>query len=104
MHKQTAHKSTILKSTELLKCKLHFQHLVRKISQDYKANLHVQTYAITALQKSAEAYLVVLFEDMKLAAIRTKRVTHQFKVKYFASLKPPEPFISLRIGIEAKAC
>ena len=90
------------KSTELLIRKLPFQRLVREVSQDFKvrsqsshcitvpqysngslcfqrlfqqSDLRFQTSALLALQESAEAYLVGLFEDTNLAAIHAKRVT-----------------------------
>ena len=63
------------KSTELLIRKLPFQRLVREISQDFKTELRFQSSAILALQESAEAYLVGLFEDTNLCAIHAKRVT-----------------------------
>lgn len=75
------------KSTELLMRKLPFQRLVREIAfdvlgesrnkdgsssgQDYR----FQASAVAALQESAEAYLVGLFEDTNLCAIHAKRVT-----------------------------
>jgi histone H3 len=52
-----------------------FQRLVREIAQDFKTDLRFQSSAIGALQESAEAYLVSLFEDTNLAAIHAKRVT-----------------------------
>ncbi|XP_037676821.1 histone H3.3C-like [Choloepus didactylus] len=63
------------KSTELLICKLPFQHLVREIAQDFKTDLRFQSAAISALQEASEAYLVSLFEDTNLCAIHAKRVT-----------------------------
>ena len=63
------------KSTELLIRKLPFQRLVREIAQDFKTDLRFQSAAIMALQESAEAYLVGLFEDSNLCAIHAKRVT-----------------------------
>jgi len=62
-------------STELLIRKLPFQRLVREIAQDYKTDLRFQSSALNALQESAEAFLVSLFEDSNLAAIHAKRVT-----------------------------
>lgn len=67
------------KSTELLIRKLPFQRLVREIAQDFKTDLRFQSSAVMALQESAEAYLVGLFEDTNLAAIHAKRVTIQPK-------------------------
>lgn len=63
------------KSTELLIRKLPFQRLVREIAQDFKTDLRFQASAVAALQESAEAYLVGLFEDTNLCAIHAKRVT-----------------------------
>ncbi|TFY80537.1 hypothetical protein EWM64_g3471 [Hericium alpestre] len=67
------------KSTELLICKLPFQHLVCEIAYGIKPDMRFQSSAIMALQEAAEAYLVSLFEDTNLAAIHTKRVTIQQK-------------------------
>jgi histone H3/H4 len=55
--------------------RLSFQRLVREIAQDFKTDLRFQSSAVMALQESAEAYLVSLFEDTNLAAIHAKRVT-----------------------------
>ncbi|XP_066361150.1 histone H3.2-like [Miscanthus floridulus] len=63
------------KSTELLIRKLPFQRLVREIAQDFKTDLRFQSSAVAVLQEAAEAYLVGLFEDTNLYAIRAKRVT-----------------------------
>lgn len=63
------------KSTELLIRKLPFQRLLREIAQDFKTALRFQAAAVAALQESAEAYLVDLFEDTNLCAIHGKRVT-----------------------------
>ncbi|MBZ3871162.1 histone H3.3 [Sciurus carolinensis] len=63
------------KSTELLICKLPFQHLVREIAQDFKSDLCFQSTAIGDLQEASEAYLVGLFEDINLCAIHAKHVT-----------------------------
>lgn len=63
------------KSTELLIRKLPFQRLVREIAQKYKTDLRFQAAAIRAIQESAEAALVALFEDAQLCAIHAKRVT-----------------------------
>ena len=48
-------------------------------SSDFKTDLRFQSSAVMALQESAEAYLVSLFEDTNLAAIHAKRVTIQPK-------------------------
>ena len=63
------------KSTELLIRKLPFQRLVREIATEYKSDLRFQSQAVLALQESAEAFLVGLFEDTNLCAIHAKRVT-----------------------------
>ncbi|KAI9611525.1 hypothetical protein H4Q26_008479 [Puccinia striiformis f. sp. tritici PST-130] len=39
------------------------RRLVREIAQDFKTDLRFQSSAVMALQESAEAYLVGLFED-----------------------------------------
>ena len=62
------------KSTELLIRKLPFQRLVREVAQDFKSDLRFQSSAILALQESAEAYLVGLFEDTNQCAIHAERV------------------------------
>eukprot|EP00466_Bigelowiella_natans_P008093 jgi/Bigna1/57721/fgenesh1_pm.26_\ len=72
------------KSTELLIRKLPFQRLVREISQDMKTELRFQSSSVRALQESAEAYLVSLFEDCNLCAIHAKRVTIMPKDMYLA--------------------
>jgi len=63
------------KSTELFIRKAAFQRLVREVAQDFRADLRFQSSAILALQESAEAYLVGLFEDTNMCAIHAKRVT-----------------------------
>ena len=63
------------KTTDLLLRKLPFQRLVREVAQAFKADLRFQGSAILALQQSAEAYLVGLFEDTNLCAIHARRVT-----------------------------
>ena len=55
--------------------KLPFQRLVREIATEYKQEVRFQSQAVLALQESAEAYLVSLFEDTNLCAIHAKRVT-----------------------------
>ena len=67
------------KSTELLIRKLPFQRLVREIANDDKVvpghlrgKIRFQSAAVKALQESAEAYLVGLFEDTNLCAIHAK--------------------------------
>ncbi|EDR09323.1 uncharacterized protein LACBIDRAFT_248989 [Laccaria bicolor S238N-H82] len=61
-------------STELLIRKLPFQRLVREIAVEF-GDFRFQSAAIEALQESSEAYLVQLFEDMRLCAVHAKRVT-----------------------------
>eukprot|EP01034_Spumella_vulgaris_P031606 gene31606-39044_t len=68
------HNKRYQKSTELLIRKLPFQRLVREVAQDYKTDLRLQGSAVLALQESAEAYLVDLFEHTNLAAIHAKRM------------------------------
>ena len=70
------------RSTELLIRKLPFQRLVREITADrdvvpphMAGKIKFQSAAISALQESAEAYLVGLLEDSNLCAIHAKRVT-----------------------------
>lgn len=63
------------KSTDLLIRKLPFQRLVREIASEYKNDLRFQSAGVMALQESAEAYLIGLFEDTNLCAIHAKRVT-----------------------------
>ena len=63
------------KSTELLLRSLPFQRLVREVAQDFKQDLRFERSTIMALQESAEAYGVGLFEDTNLCAIHAKRVT-----------------------------
>jgi histone H3 len=57
------------KTTELLIPKLPFSKVVREIAQDVKSDLRFQASAVAALQESAAAYLVGLFEDVNLCAI-----------------------------------
>ncbi|MCJ1393032.1 centromeric DNA-binding histone H3-like protein cse4 [Xylographa bjoerkii] len=67
------------RSTDLLLLKLPFSRLVREIALDLVPvggdSLRWQSQAIQALQESAEAFLVHLFEDANLCAIHAKRVT-----------------------------
>lgn len=49
--------------------------LVREIAVEFKQEVRFQSNAILALQESAEAYLVSLFEDTNLCAIHARRVT-----------------------------
>jgi len=67
------------KSSELLIRKLPFMRLVKEITQEQFSPPGMvyrwQGSAIAALQESAEAYLVHLFEDANLCALHAKRVT-----------------------------
>ena len=63
------------RSTNLLIRKLPFQRLVREIAQDFKGDLRFQGDAILALQESAEAHLISVFEDANLCAVHARRVT-----------------------------
>ena len=70
------------KSTELLIRKLPFQHLVWEIAADrdvvpshMAGKIRFQSLAVKALQESAKAYLVGLFEDTNLRTIHSQRVT-----------------------------
>jgi histone H3 len=67
------------KSTQLLLRKAVFSRLVREVAQDFKSDLRFQGNAVLALQESAEAHMVTLFEDANLCAIHSKRVTIQVK-------------------------
>ena len=64
---------------ERLSRKPPFQRLFRDIGQVLPSDLRFESSAVLALQESAEAYLVSLFEDTNLAAIHAKRVTIQPK-------------------------
>lgn len=61
------------KSTELLMRRLPFNRLVRELLP--RDDLRVAVGAISALQESAEAYLVGLFEDAYLCTLHSHRVT-----------------------------
>ncbi|KAL3425761.1 histone H3-like centromeric protein cse-4 [Phlyctema vagabunda] len=66
------------RSTDLLMLKLPFSRLVREIGMTVRPvgqEMRWQSQAIQALQESAEAFLVHLFEDANLCAIHAKRVT-----------------------------
>lgn len=66
---------TYQKSSELLIKKLPFQKLVREIAHEYAQNLRFQASAVLAIQESAEAYLIGLFEDTNECAMHAKRIT-----------------------------
>jgi len=66
------------KTTDLLLLKLPFSRLVREVALTLRPQgegMRWQSQAIQALQESAEAFLVHLFEDTNLCAIHAKRVT-----------------------------
>ena len=65
------------KTTELLLRKSPFARLVREVAQNMFLSRDIlwQSTAIEALQESAEAYLVALFEDTNIVAINARRVT-----------------------------
>jgi histone H3/H4 len=63
-----------LKSTEFLIRKLPSQRLVKLFAQDYESDLRFQGSAVLALQESAKAHLIGVFEDTNLAAIFVKPV------------------------------
>ena len=72
----------------LLIRKLPFQRLVQELDEEevrdrgsdrFPGGIKFLSDAIMALQESAEAYLVGLFEDTNLAAIHAKRVTIMLK-------------------------
>lgn len=65
-------------NTDLLMAKLPFARLVREIAIQFRPQgeeMRWQSQALLALQESAEAFLVHLFEDTNLCAIHAKRVT-----------------------------
>ena len=63
------------RSTKLLLLRAPFQRLVRAICGGIDSDLRFRAQALLALQESAEAYLVGLFEDANLCAIHANRVT-----------------------------
>ena len=63
------------KSTDLLFPKAPFRRFVREICQDVTTNYRFQESSLLALQESAEAYLVGVFEDTNLAALHAKHTT-----------------------------
>ncbi|XP_037835861.1 histone H3-like [Kryptolebias marmoratus] len=68
------------KSIKLLIWKLPSQHLVWKITQDFKTDLCFQSSAIMALQEASKAHLVELFED-------TRTLDYPSSLGAFLSLK-----------------
>ena len=63
------------KSTMLLIRKNPFMRLVRELAQEFKPDLRFERAAILALQESAEAHLVSLFEDTNLCVVHANMVT-----------------------------
>eukprot|EP00804_Cyclotella_cryptica_P028602 CCRYP_020777-RA/>CCRYP_020777-RA protein AED:0.11 eAED:0.07 QI:0/-1/0/1/-1/0/1/0/118 len=63
------------KSTDLLICKLSFQHFVREVTQDFHGDMRYQTTALATSKEASEAYLIGLLEDTNLCAIHARRVT-----------------------------
>jgi len=62
-------------SANLLIQKYPFQQVVREISQEFKLEARFEPQAVVALQEACEAYLVGIFEDTNLCAVKAKRVT-----------------------------
>ena len=54
--------------------KLPSQRPARELAQDFKTPLPFQSTALGALQEASEAYLVGLFEDTSLWAVRAECV------------------------------
>ena len=73
------------RTTENLIKRTPFQKLIREISQEYRicpdgpgtpsVQVGFQSTAIAALQEAAENFIVGLFEDVNLLAIRARHVT-----------------------------
>lgn len=82
------------KGGQLLIPMLPFQRLVKEIAQDVRKDLRWQSAAIAALQESAEAYLVGLFEDTNLCAIHANRVTIMSKDMQLARRLRNEPALA----------
>ena len=82
------------KGGKLLIPKLSFQRLVKEIAQDIRKDLRFQSMAIAALQESAEAYMVGLFEDTNLCAIHANRVTIMSKDMQLARRLRNEPALA----------
>lgn len=79
------------KTTEQLIPKMPFLRLVREISAKLLGGeMRWQPNALNALQESAEAYLITMFENTNLAAIHAKRQT----------IKPEDIKLARRIGGE----
>ncbi|KAG5586594.1 hypothetical protein H5410_047028, partial [Solanum commersonii] len=67
--------------------KLPFQRLVREISQDFKTDPQIQSSVVIALQEAVEAYLIGLFEDTNLCAIRPCQEGHYHAQEYSPCLE-----------------
>ncbi|CAB3382550.1 Hypothetical predicted protein [Cloeon dipterum] len=64
------------RSTNLLLTKLPFSRIVREVMMNFTGrDLRITPEALSALQESAEAYLVQFLEDANLLSIHAKRVT-----------------------------
>ena len=63
------------KSTDLLLRKMPFQRVVRDIARTIRTDLRFQSTALLALQESAEAHMVSVFEDVNCCAIHAGRTT-----------------------------
>ena len=59
-------------SAELLIRKASFAHAVCEVAEKHKASFRFQARAIEALKHTTEAFLIELFEEVQLAAIRVK--------------------------------
>ena len=72
-------------STKCLIKRTSFNKLIKEISQEYRVHpegpgtpsvqVRFQSTALAALQEAAKNFLVGLFEDVSLLAVRAKRVT-----------------------------
>ena len=54
--------------------KLPFQHCVSESTPEINNDVRFQLQALLAVQEASDAYLVDLFEDVKLLPIHTRRV------------------------------
>ncbi len=63
------------KNTDLLLCKLPFQHFVREVTQNVRGGLHFQATALATSQEASKAYLIRLLENKNFCAIHARRVT-----------------------------
>jgi histone H3/H4 len=62
-------------TTDFLIPRAGFHRVVREVSQDQERDIRWTPMALDALQTSAEAYMINLFEDSYLCSIHAKRVT-----------------------------